>query len=163
MIQKSKNKIRKIYIQKESQQEKEFDCLNCGEIVFYSPFIGTAHRNHCPFCLWSKHVDLKTGDRKAKCLEAMKPIGLTFKQEGLNKYGLKRRGELMIIHQRLKCGKISINRLAGDDDEKMILQILEKSQNLPKEKIKELKKQGIEIITSGQKQEVLNQLFGEKL
>jgi len=93
----------------------------------------------------------------------MKPLALTFKQEGINKYGKKRQGELMLIHQCLKCQKISLNRLAGDDDEKKILQILDESQNLPPQKIKELKEKGIEILTIKQKSEVLNQLFGKNL
>jgi hypothetical protein len=25
---------------------------------------GTQHRNHCPLCLWSRHVDRKTGDQR---------------------------------------------------------------------------------------------------
>ncbi|HON21657.1 MAG TPA: RNHCP domain-containing protein [Candidatus Paceibacterota bacterium] len=159
---KLKNKANQKVKQK-TKEEQKFKCLNCGKMVFYSPLIGTAHRNHCPFCLWSKHVDLKTGDRKAKCQDLMKPLALTFKQEGINKYKEKRQGELMLIHQCLKCQKISINRLAGDDDEKKILQILEESQNLPSQKIKELKEKGIEIITIKQKPEVLNQLFGKNL
>lgn len=161
---KIKNRFQKVKIQLKNSEEKGFQCLNCGKEVFYSPLIGTAHRNHCPHCLWSKHVDFKkSGDRLAKCQGLMKPIGLTFKQEGINKYGVKKQGELMLIHQCVKCGKISINRLAGDDNEKMILKILKDSLNLSKEKIKELKEKGIEIITLNQKQEVLNQIFGKSL
>lgn len=57
--------------------------------------------------MWSRHLDLKTpGDRRSNCGARMKPIGLAFKQDG----------ELMITHRCMRCGKISNNRIAGDDN-----------------------------------------------
>jgi hypothetical protein len=38
-----------------------FRCRNCGlDVGTTAP--GTAHRNHCPSCLWSRHVDDVPGD-----------------------------------------------------------------------------------------------------
>jgi len=49
---------------KKFQKKKEdFKCEKCGREV-----IGTGYTNHCPDCLWSKHVDVNPGDRQSKCL-----------------------------------------------------------------------------------------------
>lgn len=91
-----------------------FICLNCQKEIPDNKLIGTANRNHCPFCLWSRHVDLKIpGDRKSNCFGLMKPISLAFKKDG----------EIMIVHECQKCSLISKNRIAGDDDPKEILKI----------------------------------------
>jgi len=139
-----------------------FRCCNCGRWVPFSEFMGTEHRNHCSFCLWSKHVDLKKpGDRKSKCQAGMKPIGLTFKHEGVDKYGILRRGELMLIHECVNCGKISINRIAGDDNTEAILRVFEESQRLSSEKRNQLERDNIEALSSERKEEILAQLFGK--
>jgi len=67
---------------------EDFICQNCGVLVK-----GTGYTNHCPACLYSKHVDNFPGDRTNSCHGLMKPIGLD-----------KKRGELKILHQCLKCG-----------------------------------------------------------
>jgi len=150
---------------KEKREKKEerkggFRCCGCGQWVSFLEFMGTAHRNHCSFCLWSKHVDLeKPGDRKSECQAGMKPIGLTFKHEGEDKYGKLRQGELMLIHECV-CGKISINRIAGDDNSEAILKAFEESQKHPK-KWDQLKRKGIEILLSGKREKIFIQLFGE--
>ena len=100
----------------------DFNCINCGKQVVVNDFMGTKNRNHCPFCLHSKHVDSKVaGDRAAVCGGDMVPIGLTFKQTGNDKYGQPKQGELMIVHSCQQCGKISINRVAADDNNDQIL------------------------------------------
>ncbi len=138
-----------------------FRCSFCGEWVEGGMSFGTKHRNHCPFCLKSIHLDYKSGDRKADCRGEMIPIGLIFKKEGIDKYGKKRQGELMIVHRCKECKKISINRIAGDDKSKEILKVLENSKRLNKEIAKELKEQGIGLINEKEKEEVLKQLFGK--
>ena len=77
---------------------EEFKCLNCNTFIGSNDAIGTKHRNHCPICLFSKHVDCKPGDRKSKCGGKMKPVALTFKKEGKDRYGKVRVGELMIVN-----------------------------------------------------------------
>lgn len=160
-----------MYRNEEKRQEKQliseerkggFKCCHCSQWVLFSEFIGTAHRNHCPFCLWSKHVDLeKSGDRKSKCKAEMKPIGLMFKQEGMDKYGKQKQGELMLIHECTQCGKISINRIAGDDSPEAILGVFEESKKINPEKNKQLKQDDIRLLTEEDKEEIFIQLFGK--
>jgi DNA-directed RNA polymerase subunit RPC12/RpoP len=156
-----KDKKREKTLQKEKGQGC-FRCCHCGREVSFSKDIGTAHRNHCPFCLWSKHVDeKKPGDRQAQCQSGMKPIGLAFKQAGKDKYGRPRQGEIMLIHKCTGCGKISLNRIAADDNEKEILKVFEESQNLSQRQKNQLQEQGIQIISSQEKSKILIQLFGK--
>ena len=159
-----------MYKNEEKKKEKQivleeknggFKCCYCKQWVLFSEFMGTAHRNHCSFCLWSKHVDTRPGDRKAECGSRMKPIGLTFKKEGVDRYGQERQGELMLIHECFGCGKISINRIAADDDSEVIVEILNKSKELSLEKIAELEKNDIKVLTKKEKSEVIIQLFGK--
>ncbi|HRY60343.1 MAG TPA: RNHCP domain-containing protein [Patescibacteria group bacterium] len=136
-----------------------FKCINCGQWVNLADSIGTAHRNHCPFCFCSCHVDRdKSGDRRSDCFGKMKPIGLTFKNEGFDKYGKKRQGELMFIHQCTNCGKISINRIAGDDDEKGIMRLFEESQKIDPKIIGEIEKEGIVVLREKDRQALIKQL-----
>jgi hypothetical protein len=82
-------------------------------------FSGVQHRNHCPYCLWSRHLDHeKAGDRLSACKAGMRPIGLTYKRTR-KKYG-DQRGEMMLVHLCLDCGKVSLNRVAADDDSEML-------------------------------------------
>lgn len=94
----------------------DFRCTHCKAYVISDPaFAGVKHRNHCPYCLWSRHLDLLVpGDRLSACKAAMQPVGLTFKISP-KKYN-QRPGELMLCHQCTECGRISINRIAADDD-----------------------------------------------
>ena len=150
-------------LQKEKRQGG-FRCCHCGRWVSFSKDIGTAHRNHCPFCLWSKHVDeKKPGDRQAQCQSGMKPIGLAFKQAGKDKYGRPRQGEIMLIHKCTGCGKISLNRIAADDNEKEILKVFEESQNLSQRQKNQLQEQEIQIISSQESQKFLFSFLGKTL
>ncbi len=134
-----------------------FTCDHCGSTVRIHPHMGTGNRNHCPFCLFSKHVDQDTpGDRNALCMGPMTPIGLTFKHEGKNKYGQTRQGELMIIHECRTCGKTNINRIAADDNETVILSLLD----IHPETVTAVSRQGITPIGKDQEAEVRKQLFG---
>lgn len=55
--------------------EESFLCKNCGYPV--SPMgAGTEHRNHCPNCLCSLHLDIEPGDRAADCGGIMEPISV---------------------------------------------------------------------------------------
>ncbi len=108
----------------------KFNCDNCQKEIKTTGFIGTKNRNHCPFCLYSKHVDIKPGDRKETCQGLMQPIGLTFKHEGEGK-----QGEIMLVHKCLVCNKESFNRIAADDDPLKILSLAKDNQ------IEEIKKQ----------------------
>lgn len=70
------------------------------------PVSGGHHRNHCPICLYSLHVDdREMGDRASRCGGQMAPIG-TFRRQ---------RGEQVILHRCLRCGQERHNRVAADD------------------------------------------------
>lgn len=143
---------------------KSFICGHCQKPVFIHRQMGTTHRNHCNHCLWSKHVDEKlSGDRKSSCNFLMQPIGLTFKIERKDKYGGKKLGDIMIIHRCVdqNCARISINRIATDDDEKEILEIYNFSNRLPTEILRELKKTKISLIRESERQKLEEGLFGK--
>lgn len=83
----------------------DFRCAGCRLTV---PVVapGTAHRNHCPNCLASLHVDRRIpGDRDAACRGRMEAVAIFARPDG----------EWMIVHQCLSCGELSTNRIAGDD------------------------------------------------
>ena len=80
-----------------------FVCEHCGFSVL--PLKEGGFRNHCPRCLWSKHVDLVPGDRLSSCGGLMVPVAL----ESDAKRGW------MIVHQCIRCGFRRRNRTALDD------------------------------------------------
>lgn len=133
-----------------------FKCSHCKQFVIINDIMGTANRNHCNWCLWSKHVDETKGDRRAFCKGGMEPIGLTFKHEGHNKVG-----EIMLIHLCSLCRKISINRIARDDPEHKILDIFCESLNLESQAKEHLSKAGICLLGRANKEEINIQLFGK--
>lgn len=113
---------------KQNQTEPGFVCKHCRSYVSaHMLFSGVQNRNHCPYCLWSRHMDLfKAGDRLAACKAEMQPIGLALKQSA-KKYGPIGSGELMLIHLCTECGKASLNRIAADDDAATVLEVYEES------------------------------------
>ena len=138
-----------------------FICARCRAFVSAEPITsGVKNRNHCPYCLWSIHVDLfEVGDRLAACKESMEPIGLTVKKTR-KKYGDVQQGELMIIHCCVDCGKISINRIAADDDPEKIYHLFARTVEFePALKVK-LENDGIFVLTAANKDVVCARLFG---
>jgi len=135
----------------------DFKCAYCHVMVSSAHFLsGVNNRNHCPYCLWSCHLDLCTaGDRLSACKGRMKPVGLTMKH-GRNKYRPDRRGELMLVHQCIECSALSINRIAADDDPSTILAIFQGSLENSNQNI------GVEIIllSSRDGEDVYRQLYG---
>ncbi len=90
----------------------------------------------------------------------MKPIGLTFKDIKPNPYTGRASGELMIVHLCLNCGKISCNRIAGDDNPYTITCLLAEATNLDRGIINRLVSQGIKLLNQDDKPEVLVALYG---
>ncbi len=86
-------------------RQEPFVCGHCDKAV--EPLEKGSYRNHCPFCLYSKHVDDQgPGDRASVCQGLMKPVSLD-----------QRSGKgWMIIHECEKCGKTIPNIAADDDD-----------------------------------------------
>ncbi|MCA9308081.1 MAG: RNHCP domain-containing protein [Patescibacteria group bacterium] len=93
-----------------TQNLNGFRCVNCGASISYEA-PGTKNRNHCPKCLYSKHVDSYIpGDRNSDCKGNMAPIKICFKEDG----------EQLVVHKCNNCGFIRWNRIAGDDDENVL-------------------------------------------
>lgn len=80
--------------------KEDFICDQCGTEVR-----GTGYTNHCPACLWSKHVDINPGDRAATCGGAMRPVGYR-----------ARHGEYEIVHRCEVCGHEKSNRVSPGDN-----------------------------------------------
>lgn len=131
-----------------------FICQNCKKRVNTDIIIGTKNRNHCPYCLYSVHLDEKIpGDRMSNCKGLMEPIGLKQKRMKTDKYGKSVGGELMLVHRCNKCGVISTNRIAGDDSETKLIEVFEKC--LANENLK-----NDNFLKECDREEVKRQLFG---
>jgi RNHCP domain len=94
------------------REPPSFRCVHCGLDVS-SQAQGTAHRNHCPVCLWSRHVDEEPGDRASDCHASMEPIAITVRGDG----------EWVLIHRCSGCGELKSNRIAGDDSPLLLLRL----------------------------------------
>lgn len=85
------------------QENTGFFCLHCHESA--AQHAGGSYRNHCPHCLWSKHVDILPGDRAASCGGAMEPVAVDY--SGKKGY--------ILVHRCTGCGAQDRNKLAPDD------------------------------------------------
>ena len=84
---------------------EDFVCENCSKKV--KKHQKWSARNHCPYCLYSKHLDKDfPWDRESNCKWLMKPVGIDFKKNKWN----------MIKHRCEKCGKEILNRVSYDDN-----------------------------------------------
>jgi hypothetical protein len=137
-----------------------FHCIHCRQYVSSArPHSGVGNRNHCPYCLHSRHLDWqRAGDRLAACKGSMQPVGLTFKQIS-KRYGVAY-GELMLVHRCTECGKLSINRIAADDDAETMLAIYQDSHRLSRHVCAELEAAGIQTLTAADVTKVSDLLFG---
>ena len=138
----------------------DFRCKHCHAHVSTDPLLsGVNNRNHCPYCLHSRHMDLyEAGDRLSACKAEMRPVGLALKKTN-KKYG-KQQGELMIIHQCSECESISINRTAADDDAQTILEIFNRSQHLDAQVKARIAQSGIQALANDDYEVVCARLFG---
>jgi rubrerythrin len=94
--------------QKFKRTIENFVCEFCGQNI-----IGDGYTNHCPFCLYSKHVDIHPGDREASCQGLMKPTEVEVKNH-----------KLSIVHTCVLCGYQKKNKLSEDDNREVIFQLL---------------------------------------
>jgi len=84
---------------------ENFICENCKKEITKHP--EWSARNHCPFCLYSKHLDKDfPWDRESNCLWLMWPFDIDYRK---NKW-------YMIKHKCVKCNKEILNKIAPDDD-----------------------------------------------
>ena len=89
------------------RNKEDFKCKNCGFDV-----TGTGYTNHCPKCLWSKHVDVFPGDRLEVCCGMMRPINSD-----------KKKGQEILIHKCVNCGKIKNNILSKEDNYDTVIEL----------------------------------------
>ena len=141
--------------------QTDFNCLHCHNFVSAGVILsGVNNRNHCPYCLWSRHLDWQAaGDRLSACKAGMRPIGLTVKRTR-KKYGSVGQGELMLIHHCTDCGKFAINRIAADDDGKAAMEIFEDSLLLGPDIQLALDQSGIQVLRQDDRTVIEVQLFG---
>lgn len=139
----------------------DFSCIHCdGHVCSGSFSSGVQNRNHCPYCLWSRHLDLfAAGDRLSACKAAMQPIALTTKRSR-NKYR-RNSGELMLVHICSYCGEIALNRIAADDDAETLLDIFSASSALSSQILSLLRKKQISILPPDSLPLIEKQLFGQ--
>lgn len=87
--------------------QEDFVCERCGTRVN-----GNGYTNHCPRCLYSKHVDISPGDRQARCGGLMEPVSF------------ESRGEAYLLtHRCLSCGHKKKNKTSPEDDLETLLEI----------------------------------------
>ena len=97
-----------------------FTCRVCGRLTTPQG-AGSSHRNHCPNCLSSLHVDIEPGDRASDCGGVMEPIAVW----------VRRGGEWAVIHRCRRCGALSSNRVAADDNPRKLMSIAMKPVAFP--------------------------------
>lgn len=89
--------------------DESFVCDNCHKLV---KKLNYTARDHCPYCLTSKHVDINPGDRNNTCLGLMTPIGIE-----------KYKNTYKIVYKCSKCGQIHKNIMANDDNYDLIIEL----------------------------------------
>jgi len=92
-----------------SKLDEEFICENCNKKVNK---LNYTSRDHCPYCLYSKHVDINPGDRANTCRGLLKPIQIE-----------KFKDTYKIIYRCEKCSQLHKNIMANDDDFNEIINI----------------------------------------
>ena len=93
--------------------DEEFICENCGKKV---EKLGYTCRNHCNYCLHSKHVDKNPGDREEMCHGILEPIDVEINSK---------KGYIIVFRCK-KCGAIRKNKAATDDNMDEIYNICKK-------------------------------------
>lgn len=89
--------------------DEVFTCENCGKNV---DKLNYTARDHCPYCLYSKHVDINPGDRMNECNGLLEPIGIE-----------KFKDTYKIIYKCKKCNQMHKNIIANDDNMNLIIEL----------------------------------------
>ena len=89
--------------------DESFTCENCGKMI--EPLVYSA-RDHCPYCLFSKHVDILPGDRANECHGLLEPIKIE-----------KFKNTYKIVYKCQKCHQTHKNIMANDDDMDIIIEL----------------------------------------
>jgi len=92
------------------KNKENFICENCGEKA-----IGNGYTNHCPACLYSKHVDINPGDRQSTCGALMEPVDISVEGQ-----------EYSVVHKCVLCKYKKKNKIDKNDDFNKILELVKK-------------------------------------
>ncbi len=95
--------------------DEDFICEHCH---FEVKKLNYTARDHCPNCLYSKHIDINPGDRSNTCLGLMKPIGIE-----------KYKDTYKIIYKCEKCSELHKNKVAIDDNMDLIIELSNNSSH----------------------------------
>lgn len=92
-----------------TMKDENFICENCGMEVTKLNYTA---RDHCPYCLYSKHVDIFPGDRLNTCHGLLKPIGIE-----------KFKNTYKILYECKSCREKHKNIMAKDDNMDLIIEL----------------------------------------
>ena len=92
-----------------TMKDENFICENCNQEVLP---LGYTARDHCPYCLYSKHLDINPGDRANNCKGLLKPIGIE-----------KFKDTYKIIYKCESCNELHKNIMAKDDNMDLIIEL----------------------------------------
>lgn len=96
-------------MKKFTMRDEEFICENCQKQV---EKLNYTARDHCPYCLYSKHVDINPGDRQNNCKGLLEPISIE-----------KFKSTYKIIYKCQKCNQLHKNIMANDDNYNKIIEL----------------------------------------
>lgn len=98
-----------MFMKRFTMRNENFICENCDTEVIKSSYTA---RDHCPHCLYSKHVDIMPGDRQNSCLGLLKPVGIE-----------KFKDTYKIIYECTKCKLKHKNIISNDDNIDLIIKL----------------------------------------
>ncbi|MBX9704519.1 MAG: RNHCP domain-containing protein [Silvanigrellaceae bacterium] len=87
-----------------TKRNEEFTCQNCSANV---PKSSQTCRDHCPYCLFSLHVDNFPGDRASECKGTLKPVS----------WSVHKKKGYMIHYLCQSCGIKKVNKFLQHDKE----------------------------------------------
>lgn len=96
-------------MKKFTMRDENFICENCEKQV---EKLNYTARDHCPYCLYSKHVDIMPGDRANECKGLLKPIAIE-----------KFKDTYKIVYRCTKCNQLHKNIIANDDNMDLIIEL----------------------------------------
>lgn len=93
-----------------TKRDETFTCDNCGKRV---EKLGYTSRDHCPYCLCSKHVDIMPGDRENECKGILRP----------QQVEIDSKKGYVIVYKCDRCGQKHKNKSADDDNKELLISL----------------------------------------
>ena len=91
-----------------SRKREDFLCDFCNARI-----TGNGYTDHCPNCLWGRHVDVNPGDRAASCMGPLEPVRTEHDRNGF-----------VITYRCKRCRSEKKMRAAQDDNEVKLAMLL---------------------------------------